>query len=456
MRYRPSIKKVYQRSNSFIAILLNDTVIKHDNPFTSDDISLKIKNTVDDKDIDFTWEAGFATNDTIYINISPKEMLYGGKRSVLMIDFKNKIKIMDILKLLDNEYSIELTANPTKFAIGELVGILFHAMYVLLFIGLCVVIVADTENLSIFAILTAFQRIFILLLTNTLPSPFLSSFGKYFSIVSFKAVYIDWLFKMQVDYIDIIFNTQIYKSLGWFGYETTNLLNNSAGSLTIICFAIFGYMGFLFLFSIMKIAKAEGRKMDIFNKLFDFWPQILVIIQLLLQNDLALSMAINFGYLNFSNPTESYSSALCLICAVVLLTCLMIPLGLISNNKLKTLMSDSMVSKAGIYYQNVLKINETTGSFHFLNYYIFYLMLYSIIYSLVLVCLRPFPLAQIGCLVLLNGLYLVFSIMRPYNVRVLNILNILNHGIVFICSLLIATTLAADSYADYPFYASIS
>lgn len=136
MRYRPAIKKVYQRSNSYLAILLNDTVIKHDNAFTSDDISLKIKNTVDDKDIEFTWEAGFATNDTIYININPNEILYGGKRSVLSIDFKNKIKIMDILKLIDNEYSIELIANPTNYAIGELLGILFHAIYVLLFIGL--------------------------------------------------------------------------------------------------------------------------------------------------------------------------------------------------------------------------------------------------------------------------------------------------------------------------------
>lgn len=90
------------------------------------------------------------------------------------------------------------------------------------------------------------------------------------------------------------------------------------------------------------------------------------------------------------------------------------------------------------------------------NYYIVYAMLYSLFYSLIIISLYSVPSVQVSAMIILNGVYLILACLKPYTVRVLNILNIINHIIVFVCSLLMLPTLAADNYYDYPILASLS
>jgi hypothetical protein len=134
----------------------------------------------------------------------------------------------------------------------------------------------------------------------------------------------------------------------------------------------------------MKLVKAVGRKMDIMNKIFEYSPQIFIIIQLLVTNDLVLSVTINYRDLIFTNTTQSFSSIVTLILTVVLFTGFLAPMGIISNNPMKVLISDEMIAKVGIYYHNVLKFNQKAGAMTFLNYYVVYLMFYSVAYSLIL------------------------------------------------------------------------
>jgi hypothetical protein len=134
----------------------------------------------------------------------------------------------------------------------------------------------------------------------------------------------------------------------------------------------------------MKLVKAVGRKMDIMNKIFEYSPQIFIIIQLLVTNDLVLSVTINYRDLIFTNSTQSFSSISTLILTVVLFTGFLAPMGIISNNPMKVLVSDEMIAKVGIYYHNVLKFNQKAGAMTFLNYYVVYLMFYSVAYSLIL------------------------------------------------------------------------
>ena len=108
--------------------------------------------------------------------------------------------------------------------------------------------VADSENLSVLTIIVAFQRIHMLLITNTRPAPFLASFGKYFSIVNFKAVYLEFFFHYQMDIKDIAFNKHLYNSLGWFGYDSLHIISNSAGSLLVVFIAV---LVFMLLFTIL-------------------------------------------------------------------------------------------------------------------------------------------------------------------------------------------------------------
>ena len=136
LRYRPKIKNSYKRSNGFIALHLNDTVVSNGQAFTSYDIELTLTNLENGKDIDFSWEAGFASEDIIYFKITPNEVIYGGKESTLKANFKDKIYIYDFLRFLDDEYSTEILENPTNLRIGKILGILFHVVFGILFIGL--------------------------------------------------------------------------------------------------------------------------------------------------------------------------------------------------------------------------------------------------------------------------------------------------------------------------------
>ena len=72
LRYRPSVWIPYQRTSGFIALRLNDTVIIENNPIPSDEITLTLKNMEDGSEIGIEYEAGFAGNDTIYIDLKPK------------------------------------------------------------------------------------------------------------------------------------------------------------------------------------------------------------------------------------------------------------------------------------------------------------------------------------------------------------------------------------------------
>ena len=112
----------------------------------------------------------------------------------------------------------------------------------------------------------------------------------------------------------------------------------------------------------------------------------------------------------------------------------LIPLGLISNNKVKDLFSDYMIVRAGVYYSNVRLIENS----QFLNYYIVYAMAYGLLYSLILTVLGSMPLIQMSGMLILNLVYLIFSFMRPYKTRLLNMVNIGNHVIIFVCSMLVS------------------
>lgn len=174
--------------------------------------------------------------------------------------------------------------------------------------------------------------------------------------------------------------------------------------------------------------------MDIMNKLWTFWIHIFIIIQQLVQNDLTLSVLINISDLEFSKQTTAYSSGVCLVGGVILFALALIPLGLISNNKVKDLFSDYMIVRAGVYYSNVRLIENS----QFLNYYIVYAMAYGLLYSLILTVLGSMPLIQMSGMLILNLVYLIFSFMRPYKTRLLNMVNIGNHVIIFVCSMLVS------------------
>lgn len=192
--------------------------------------------------------------------------------------------------------------------------------------------------------------------------------------------------------------------------------------------------------------------MNIMVRLSTFWLQIFIIIQLLVQNDLTLSVVINMSELKFSNYTKAYSSVICLLCAIGLFSLLIVPMGLISNNKVKHLFSDYMLLRVGAYYSNVRLVENS----QFLNYYIVYAMLYSLFYSLILTTLGSMPKVQTLALFILNFVYLVISFMRPYKARIMNAVNIVNHVIIVAVNGIAFVTLSADSYEDYPTMATLA
>ena len=91
-----------------------------------------------------------------------------------------------------------------------------------------------------------------------------------------------------------------------------------------------------------------------------------------------------------------------------------------------------------------------------MSYYSSFSMIYSLIFSIILVSFWAIPVAQLILIAVLNGVYLALACFRPYNQRFLNVINIANHVMVFVSSLLLLTTLGASSYADYPVYASVA
>ena len=434
LKYRVAIKRVNIRSNSFIGIELNDTVQSHDGYFTNSDIGLTLKNKKTNSDISFDWKAHYGSSTIIIIEIYPNEVLEGGNRSVLEIDFKGKVKINDLLTLIDDNYDVKLIENPTNDSIGYILGVAFHVLFVIFFIGLWVIIIADIDSFCVLNIVTAMQRLYILFLINTRLAPFLATFGVQLGLVNFKTVYFEWIFLYQIDQADIAMNRQLYNSLGWFGYSSKNIIYNSAGALSFLLIVIFTYIAYLWVFGILKLLKINGKWMNFMNKLSTFWFHIFILIQQYVQNDLTLSVFINFSDLKFSNQTVIYSSSVCLLCAFILFSLILIPIGLISSNKVKNLFTEYMLLRAGAYYSNI----KFTKDSQFLHYYIVYSMAYSIIYSTILISLRTLPLYQALCMLVLNFVYMVFSFLMPYKTRSLNMFNVINHVIIFACSLLVS------------------
>ena len=437
--------------------MLNDTVITHNGYFTSDEIGITINDEIHNNSlISFDWRAYYGSHNTIIIKIESNELLKGGKYSVLNLDFKNKVMYSDLLRLIENKYSIEMKENPTHNKIGIGFGITFQIIFGFLFIFLWILIIADLQNLwAVGLVWTLMQRIFMILLANWRPSEILTSFWTYFGIVNFKTSYFNFLFRIQITEIDIAMNSHRYNSLGWFGFDTSYLLNNSAGSLSLILVLViiilisFTFLGFLNVLLSKQIIKT------IFNNFQTVILQALIIIQILTMNDLTLSIFINMGSLKFSNATEIYSSIMWLILWIAIFSLILIPLGLISNNKFKDLMSESFVHKAGVYYQSILRPPIKEASFPFLSYYSVISMAYSVIFSIIIVSLGSVQYSQLPMITILNGIYLLFACYCPFNQRFLNIINIANHVGVFVSSLLICSTLGVSSYDDYPLYANI-
>jgi len=206
----------------------------------------------------------------------------------------------------------------------------------------------------------------------------------------------------------------------------------------------------------MKLARASESKVVKMKNVVSSYLQCFIVIQLLVQNDLMISTVINLGFLNFSNFTESYSSILTLLSTFGLFACFLIPLGLISNNHVKVLFSDDIIKKAGVYYQSIMKPDSKAKSNSFIDFYMAYFLLYSFVYSIILVAFFWLPVLQLGLIIILNLVYLVLAVLRPFKSRHLNVLNIFNHCGVFISSLLMLPTLMADGYEDYPMIASLS
>ena len=391
------------------------------------------------------------------IKIFSNESLFGGKYSILNLDFKNRVMYSELLKLIDNQYSIQLREDPTKNKVGYILGIIYHIIFILWFVVLWTVLVADKENLcSIIIVVTTMQKIFMILLVNCRPSTLLASFWIYYGIVMFKVDYLNYLFKIQIDEADIAMSSHKYNSLGWFGFDTPYVISNSAGTLTILVLALFIISTWFIIFGLAKYFFRKGKLFEMLSNLLPYYPQILIILHQLIQNDLTISIFINFGSLIFSNPTEIYSSVICIILASCFFSIYLIPLGLISNNSFKTLMSDSFIYKAGVYYQSILKPPVKDYSFNFLSYYSVISMIYSVFFSIIIVSFGTLPYLQLPLITILNGVYLLFAWFWPYNLRILNLLNIVNHASIFGSSLLMCLTLGVDSYAEYPMYAEIA
>ena len=112
-------------------------MITHNGYFTSDEIGITINDEIhNNSKISFDWRAYYGSNNTIIIKIESNESLKGGKYSVLNLDFKNKVMYSDLLRLIENKYSIEMKENPTHNKIGIGFGITFQIIFGFLFIFL--------------------------------------------------------------------------------------------------------------------------------------------------------------------------------------------------------------------------------------------------------------------------------------------------------------------------------
>ena len=173
---------------------------------------------------------------------------------------------------------------------------------------------ADVENLCMLVIIgTTMQRFFMLLLVNSRPSGLLASFWTHFGVVSFKTIYFKYLLGLMIDEVDIAMNGHRYNALGWFGFDTTNIVSNSAGALSVLFVLIFCVVWFSLAVGTLKLLRLKGKCMDRLSKLLNFTPQILIVAQQLVMNDLTLSVFINMSKLTFNNKTEIFSSCVWLI-----------------------------------------------------------------------------------------------------------------------------------------------
>lgn len=220
----------------------------------SSELELTLTDTTDSSDISFKSKAQYGTDTVIVVEIFPKEIIYGGDRSVLDLDFKNKVQIDYWYQLLnlDDLYSIELLENPTNHSLGYMLGIIFHALFVVLFLGLCVIIIADIENICMLTIMTMMQRLYAIFLLNTRFAPFLATFVVQLGLVNFKTVYFEWLFLYQIKPGEIALTKHDYNSLGWFGYSSKNIIYNSAGALSFILLTLMVYLCYLALYGLLK------------------------------------------------------------------------------------------------------------------------------------------------------------------------------------------------------------
>ena len=141
LRYKPAIENANIRSNGFIGLEFNDTLDVFTDEFTEDEISFILTDTVSGKSIGHDWKAKFATDRRIILEISPDKVIYGGDRSVLTVNFMSNVKLRadlaDVeLVTQDDPYSLNMTENPTKNIAGYMLGLLFHILFVLTFLGL--------------------------------------------------------------------------------------------------------------------------------------------------------------------------------------------------------------------------------------------------------------------------------------------------------------------------------
>ena len=233
---------------------------------------------------------------------------------MLTIDFHNKVMYSDLLKLIENNYSLEMKDDPTRYKVGLGLGIAFHVIFGLSFVALCIMMIADLENLWVIVILgTTMQRLFMILLTNWKPSELLASFWTHFGVVSFKTVYFEALLETMIDEGEIAMSGHYYNSLGWFGFDSAIIVSNSSGSLSLLLIVIFLWIAFSSIVGLMKLIRIKGKWMDRLMKMLNFLPQILIILQQLILNDIALSVFLNIGSLDFSNNTKILSSWVWLI-----------------------------------------------------------------------------------------------------------------------------------------------
>ena len=119
----------------------------------------------------------------------------------------------------------------------------------------------------------------------------------------------------MIDDKNIAMNGHRYNALGWFGFDTTNIVSNSAGALSVILVILFLAGSFSFVVGVLKLICPKGKCMDRLVILLNFTPQILIVVQQLVMNDLTLSVFINMSKLTFNNKTEIFSSCVWLIWA---------------------------------------------------------------------------------------------------------------------------------------------